>query len=279
VHDDAPVGRRLAVIVLLAVAAPACRGATEVAAVHESAPATTTSTSIARTTTTTDVEVEVDAADDQAVSIHVEGTIPYERHRATIDALADEAAAAGIPLSFELSRQFTEGSLAAGDGFVASLAERGHGVGVHADLGFPAQPPAVFTRRLAEHKALVERALGAPVTVVSGICSSAPWVESAIAAGFEIVTGTVEYCLMSTDRAPACASPADCHDPLPADPSTDPWRTSSSADWLTPDPDGAIWIVPSQHVLAVGAIPPPDFVAGLATRDGVSWVPLADLVR
>jgi hypothetical protein len=267
------VTRRLAVLLLL-VAASACAEAAPTAG----STSTSTTTSAPATTTTT-TTTTVDEPQPLAVSIHVEGDIPYERHRATIDALADEATAAGVVLTFELSRRFTEGSLAAGDGFVASLAARGHAVGVHADLGFPAIPPAAFARRLAAHKAIVEEALGAPVTHVSGICSAAPWVEPAIEAGFTIVTGTVTYCLMSTPDAPSCASPTACHDPLPDDPTTAPWRTSSSADWLTPDPDGELWVVPSQHVLPVGAVPPPDFVADLAAADGVRWTSLADLVR
>jgi hypothetical protein len=275
--------RRLAVLLLLTATASACGGAALPTAASSttsstSTPATTAATTSSAPPTTATPSTIADGPVRQAVSIHVEGDVPYERHRATIDALADEATAAGVVLTFELSRRFTEGSLAAADGFVASLAARGHGVGVHADLGFPAIGPAAFTRRLAEHKALVEEALGAPVDHVSGICSAAPWVESAIDAGFAIVTGTVEYCLMSTPDAPSCTSPSACHDPLPADPTTEPWRTSSSADWRTPDPDGALWVVPSQHVLAVGAPPPADFIADLAALDGVQWVPLSDLV-
>jgi hypothetical protein len=270
--------RRLAVTTLaLVVLATACQGAVERAesiASTTTTEVTTTSTTVSATTTTAAADMEAPGL--LAASIHVEGDIPYERHRATIDALADDARAAGVVLTFELSRRFTEGSLAAGDGFVASLAARGHAVGVHADLGFPAIAPAAFTRRLAEHKALVEDALGAPVTVVSGICSAAPWVESAIAAGFTVATGMVEFCLMSTPDAPSCSSPSACHDPLPADADTAPWLTSSSADWLTPDPEGDLWLVPSQHVRPVGAPPPAAYLDGLAALDG-EWVPLSDL--
>lgn len=159
--------------------------------------------------------------------------------------MASEAQAAGITITFELDRRFVDGALAANDGWVAGLPARGQAVGVHADLG---------GRRLTEHKRDVETLLGAPVTHVSGVCSEGQWIEPVIDAGFVAATGMVEFCLKSLDVIPptydgerieACRTPADCHGQAPTDDEhkLHPWRTSTSADWLTDDPTGRLVLV------------------------------------
>jgi hypothetical protein len=314
--------RLLASLGLVAVLA-ACQqeDADRVAAAVATTTTTTTQPTAPSSTTAAPLEV--------AVSIHVEGwddldPAVYERHRAVVEQLATEAEAAGVTLTFELSRAFAQGTLAAGDGWVASLPGRGQAVGVHADLGATPMPPSQLARRLAEHKALVEEALGAPATHVSGVCSQAPWVEAVIGAGFDAVTGMVEFCMKTLVEVPAghdalaiaaCRTPADCHDPAPADEEhvLHPWRASTSADWITPDPEGELWLIASGPlpaepsgfaaaveaavaardadrsnslvlVLSVGERPADGFVTELAASiahlgDDVRWTSVADLAR
>ena len=312
---------RIAVVLLLALAA-CSGGGTEAATPATSAPSTTVpSTSGSTTSTTTAAELE---PLDLAISIHAEGfddrnPAAYGRHLEALEQVAAEAERAGVTLTFELSLPFAEGARTADDGWVAGLPARGHAVGVHADLGFPPMPPGRFERRLAEHKALVEELLGATVTHVSGVCSEAPWVEPVAAAGFEAATGMVEFCLKSLDDPPpqvaACGNPADCHDPVPTETARalHPWRTSTSADWLDPDPAGDLWLIPNREMPAdadelaslvaryaderepgstsslvfawsIGSPPRPGFVTELAAAlagmaDSIRWVSVAALAR
>lgn len=317
----------------LVLALTACSGDGEPA----SSRSTTTSTTVeaastsAVTSTTNEAPNELEPL-DLAISIHAEGFDDrnrdvYRRHLAALETVAAEAEAAGIIFTFELGRPFADGALAADDGWVARLPSRGQAVGVHADLGFPALPPRQFERRLREHKELVESLLGAPVDHVSGVCSEGPWVEPIIAAGFAAATGMVEYCLKSLDSIPAgydadavaaCRTPADCHGQAPTDldRKLHPWRTSTSADWLTKEPNGALWLIAGEsgtglpdtaeefaaivadYVAArepgrsnslvfawsIGTPPTPGFVTSLAASvlgmaDSIRWVSVADLAR
>ncbi|HEX4906644.1 MAG TPA: hypothetical protein VFU93_14395 [Acidimicrobiales bacterium] len=313
--------RRIAVLAVLVFTA--CGGDGDSAL----APASTTPSTTAPPSTSTSLTSTTAAALeplDLAISIHAEGfddrnPAVYPRHLEALELVASEAERAGVTLTFELSLPFAEGARAADDGWVAGLPARGHSVGVHADLGFPALPPGRFERRLADHKALVEDLLGASVSHVSGVCSEAPWVEPVAGAGFEAATGMVEFCLKSLDEPPpeavACRTPADCHDWVPSDlaRALHPWRTGTSADWLTPDPAGDLWLIPSremptepdelsaivaEHLAArepgrtnslvfawsIGSPPRPGLMTELAAAvvdvaDSVRWVAVPELAR
>lgn len=252
--------RRIALVMAFVLAVTACSGdgepASPTTSMAASAPATTST--VEPTTSTAAIAAAPDPL-DIGISIHVEGfddRTPevYARHLEAVERVAREAQAAGITITFELGRPFTDGAVTAGDDWVARLPARGQAVGVHADLGGRPLPPQQFARRLREHRALVEQLVGGPVTHVSGVCSEGQWVEPIIDAGFTSATGMVEFCLKSLDVIPAeydtarieaCTTPADCHGQAPTDDEhkLHPWRTSTSADWLTDDPAGKLVLV------------------------------------
>lgn len=255
-------------------------------------PTATTTTTASVSTTTTAGEAEPEAL-LVGISIHVEGfddrdPAQYARHLAAVQQVAAEADAAGITLTFELNRSFVDAALIAGDGWVASLRDHGQAVGVHADLGGRPLPPRQFTQRLIEHKRDVEALLGAPVTHVSGVCSEQQWIEPVIEAGFSVATGMVEFCLKSLDTIPAeydvaridaCTTPADCHGQAPTDVEhkLHPWRTSTSADWLTQDPTGDLWLVAGESGRNVACLAETSEGGCQAASDDV--VAFAEIVR
>jgi len=137
------------------------------------------------------------------------------------------------------------------DPFLAQLASRGHGVGVHADVGAPI-PPDYTQEDFAAELGVLYRALewqGVAPQHVSGICSELDWVDAAAEAGFTFVTGIVDYCLKSLDeehkRVADCESPVDCHDPYPValEDRLHPWRASED-DWTVDSVDGPLLILP-----------------------------------
>ncbi|MCC7076238.1 MAG: hypothetical protein IT198_03855 [Acidimicrobiia bacterium] len=221
-----------------------------------------------------------------AISIHVEGwrgedtnREKFEHHRAVLVEIADaaEEESPGAKLTFELNATFVSALHNFGDDFVTEMAARGHGVGVHADVGGTPLPPADFAARLTSMKAAFDD-LGVPARHVSGICSASPWVEAAVAAGFEATTGMVAFCLKSlptgsvppeyADLLVGCDVPSVCHEQVPTDMEhkAHPWRTSTSADWLTADPEGQLLLIAGE---SGGGIPcAAEAVAGELTGGG-----------
>ena len=141
------------------------------------------------------------------------------------------------------------------DPYLKVLENRGHGVGVHADLG--GNPEVDLTQEqmaseLAEKR--IELAWqGVSVRHVSGICSHLDWVHAAMDAGYEFVTGVVDYCAQSISPVPEayahCTSAGECHDPYGSTMADrmHPWRARTS-NWTQPDPDGDLIILPSATV-------------------------------
>ncbi|MEA2009011.1 MAG: hypothetical protein U9O54_07805, partial [Chloroflexota bacterium] len=130
------------------------------------------------------------------------------------------------------------------------LYRRGDGIGVHADLGGKTPCPGGEAQFVKDLRGLRQRMveLGIPVTHVSGICSTLDWVTAALDAGFEAVTGTVEYCLKSlplnqqSSQIQACESPGECHDPYPNEipEMLYPWRAADGSSWTTPAEEGLL---------------------------------------
>jgi hypothetical protein len=161
----------------------------------------------------------------------------------------------GLRLTFEASPEFVQACARWGDNVLAEMAGRGHGVGVHADLGAePGLTQQQFAEELTAMKGDIE-ALGVEVRHVSGVCSSLDWVAAARDAGFEFVTGTVEYALKSipADRLPAeyqgissVSTPSEAHGNVPYDLADrlHPWRMASGASWLWDDTAGEVVIIP-----------------------------------
>ena len=147
------------------------------------------------------------------------------------------------------------------DNILLELAERGQGVGLHADLGGGAKPGGGYTQQmfvndLKKLKADMA-ALGVTPASVSGICSELDWVSAAADAGFGCATGHVGYCTASLGSVyvpegyETCETPAQCHKPYPDDPAAqvNPWHAANGQTWTEQTGDGRVWLVHS-----VGAV-------------------------
>ncbi|MBU1671576.1 MAG: hypothetical protein KKF41_00345 [Actinobacteria bacterium] len=196
------------------------------------------------------------------VIVHLEGyrnearnQAVFAEHATMVRGYADIFERYGLRLTLEASPEFVEGCARWGDNVLAEMAGRGHGIGVHADLGAePVLSQERFVEGLTEMNRDIE-ALGVQVRHVSGVCSSLDWVAAARGAGFEFVTGTVEYALKSipADRLPAeyryiagLNTPSQAHGNVPADLADrlHPWRMVSGDSWLWDDPAGEVVILP-----------------------------------
>jgi len=181
----------------------------------------------------------------------------FDRHARLIREYASLFETYGAKLTWE-SKETTEASLTWGDNVLKEMEERGHGIGVHADLGGQLDYNCdIFDRELGIRKKTLE-SLGVTVRHVSGVVSHCEWVTALIDSGYNFVTGTVAYGVMSMpeDLRPEeyrnCPSPLACHDTFPealAD-RIHPWRMHSGLDWIRHDPDGKLVMLPSSHGLA-----------------------------
>ncbi|MFH1151478.1 MAG: hypothetical protein V1748_13495 [Actinomycetota bacterium] len=196
------------------------------------------------------------------VMVHLEGyrnearnQAVFAEHAAMVRSYADIFERHGLRLTLEASPEFVEGCARWGDNVLGEMAGRGHGIGVHADLG---AEPGLTQERFVEGLTAMKRdieALGVQVRHVSGVCSSLDWVAAARGAGFEFVTGTVEYALKSipAERLPVeyqyiwgLSTPSQAHGNVPAELADrlHPWRMASGATWLWDDPAGEVVILP-----------------------------------
>jgi len=162
----------------------------------------------------------------------------------------------GAKLTWE-SKDVTDGALKWGDNVLLEMQQRGHGVGVHADIGGQRNYDCSrFSADLRAEKQQLE-SLGVTVRHVSGIVSHCDWVTAAADAGYLFTTGQVAYAVMSMpeeNRPPEyrnCPSPAACHQVFPPalEARLHPWRMNSGLDWLTPSPNGRLVLIPSSGEL------------------------------
>jgi hypothetical protein len=209
------------------------------------------------------------AADTPAVlnfgiMVHLEGwndennKASFEQHAQLIRDYAAIFESYGAKLTWE-SKEATDGALRWGDNVLLEMQQRGHGVGVHADIGGQKNYDCGnFSTDLAAEKKQLE-SLGVNVRHVSGIVSHCDWVKAASDAGFLFSTGNVAYGVMSmpVKNRPAqyrnCQTPSACHDVFPAELESriHPWRMNSGADWLTDDPEGKLVNIPSSGGLCI----------------------------
>lgn len=196
------------------------------------------------------------------VMVHLEGwedgvdQAKFEKHVDLIREYADLFERYGAKLTLE-SKEVTEGVIKWGDNVLLEMEQRGHGIGVHADIGGqPTYNCDRFAGDLRRERVQLET-LGVTVRHVSGNTSHCDWVQATIEAGYPFTTGQVAYSVMSMpieNRPPEfrdCTTPSKCHDTFPPDLADRlyPWRTSDGADWLTHDPDGELVILSSSQVL------------------------------
>jgi len=181
----------------------------------------------------------------------------FIHHARLIREYASLFEAYGAKLTWE-SKEVTEASFTWGDNVLKEMEERGHGIGVHADLGGQLDYNCdIFDFELRIRKEMLE-SLGVTVRHVSGVVSHCDWVTALIDSGYSFVTGTVAYGVMSLPEVMRpeeyrnCPSPLACHDTYPealAD-RIHPWRMHSGLDWIRHDPDGKLVMLPSSHGLA-----------------------------
>jgi hypothetical protein len=197
------------------------------------------------------------------IMVHLEGWDDekdegqFRRHAELVRETTDLFESYGAVLTWE-SKELTDGSIRWGDNVLLEMQQRGHGVGVHADIGGQRNYACRrFADDLRAEKAQLE-SLGVRVIHVSGTVSHCDWVTASLEAGFQFTTGVVAYGLMSIPEAmrPAqyreCDSPAVCHHAYPPDLADrlTPWRAESGEDWITPIADGGLVIIPSGGGLA-----------------------------
>jgi hypothetical protein len=199
------------------------------------------------------------------VMVHLEGWDDarskgsFERHADLIRRYAGLFEEYGARLTLE-SKEFTDGCIAWDENVLKEMEDRGHGIGVHADVGGEKNMDCgQFTPLLSGRKAALE-SLGVRVRHASGIVSTCDWVAAAADAGFEFATGTVAYALNSlrADLKPEgfqCDTPAACHQAYPFDLAgrMHPWRMNSGLDWILPSEDGRLVILPSGGGLTCAA--------------------------
>ena len=201
-----------------------------------------------------------------AIAVHLEGwnlmnPEVFSNYVEKIRSYAQLANSYGAHLSWE-ARNLIAPSQNFGDNILAELITvNGDTVGLHADIGGPVQngPPwndMSFQAKLVELKQDMS-ALGISSTSLSGQCSDVDWVTGAVNAGFNVVSGIVDYCLKSlpleaqSPEIQQCTNPADCHGVYPKDPTKrmHPWLAKDGNTWTTHDPSGELLIVPSNGSL------------------------------
>ena len=192
------------------------------------------------------------------IMVHLEGwddgqnEEKFQRHAALLREYADLFEEYGGLLTLE-SKEFTDGIQKWGDNVLLEMEERGHGIGVHADVGgTKGYDCNQFANDLRAKKTQLE-SLGVTVRHVSGVVSTCDWVSAAADAGYLFVTGVVAYGVMSMppDARPPefrnCPNPAACHQPYPPNIADRlrPWRVNDGLSWTTPTPNGRLVLLPT----------------------------------
>jgi hypothetical protein len=176
----------------------------------------------------------------------------FERHATLVREYATLFERYGAKLTLE-SKELTDGSIRWEDNVLKEMEDRGHGIGVHADIGGSRSYDCTrFVDDLREERVQLE-SLGVQVRHVSGNTSHCDWVAATIQAGYAFTSGTVAYNVMSLppEARPEpyrdCPTPSKCHQIFPPDleDRLHPWRTSDGANWLIHDPGGDLVILAS----------------------------------
>ena len=190
--------------------------------------------------------------------VHLEGwnddqdQARFEQHARLLDEYASLFETYGAKLTLE-SKEMTPGSARWGDNILLQMQQRGHGIGVHADIGGEKNYPCRQMSADLRQRKLELEALGVTVRHLSGNVSACDWVTASIDAGYAFTTGTVAYGLMSLPLAKrpveysSCPSPAACHQAYPTELAgrLHPWRANSGDDWIEPSANGRLVILPS----------------------------------
>jgi hypothetical protein len=192
------------------------------------------------------------------IMVHLEGwnddadQAQFNRHASLLREYASLFEKYGAKLTLE-SKEMTEGSIRWGDNVLLEMRQRGHAIGVHADVGGSKKDTLTNMKmKLANMKSRLE-SQGLTVRHVSGIVSHCDWVTAAAETGYKFVTGTVAYGLLSLPPEkrpiviPENATPAMFHQPYPfaLQDRLNPWRAENGTDWIDDSPQGKVVIIPS----------------------------------
>ncbi len=163
--------------------------------------------------------------------------------------------------TFEAKPNFVKACKNFDDNVLLKLYERGHGIGVHADVGAKALKEGKTVEDITDEikimKKNTEALLGHQVRHVSGICSGLDWVKAAIDAGYKFTTGGVTMCGFSLleENLPKGYTKkkilSEFHGVFPPnlEDRIHPWRTSDGKNWLEHDPGGQLVILSSDGVI------------------------------
>ena len=180
-----------------------------------------------------------------------------ERYQDIILGYADLFEEYGAKMTFETANTIDAILDYEAENFLLDLQDRGHAVGVHADIGGrPGWTQDEFESELVEMRDK-QLELGLDVRHVSGICSYVDWVTGALNVGFEYTTSAVGYCYQSMDEEDRpeefreCANASLCHQFVPndLDGRLRPWRAVDGGNWIPHDPSGQLVIIPSSGTL------------------------------
>lgn len=207
--------------------------------------------------------LEIQKVLNLGIMVHLEGwedgvnEVKFQRHASLLREYADLFEKYGAKLTLE-SKEMTDGAIRWNDNVLLEMQNRGHAVGVHADVGGSMQDtlPKMKTD-LSDMKARLE-SLGVRVRHVSGINSHCDWVTAVADTGFEFATGVVTYALLSLPEwkrpiaIPDDARPSEYHQayPLSLAGRLFSWRAENGSNWIDDTPTGRIVIIPSGNGLA-----------------------------
>tara|TARA_Y100000310_G_scaffold330850_1_gene403251 strand:+ start:939 stop:1934 length:996 start_codon:yes stop_codon:yes gene_type:complete len=199
--------------------------------------------------------------------VHIEGwdteniyQDEYETHKEAVEAFADIFDEHNAKATFEASPEFILAGINFDDNFLLELYERGHGIGVHADVGGQGglndEYYNFMVNNIEEMKYNLEELTGLEIRHVSGICSNVDWVTAAIESGYEFTTGGVAHCVMSMpeeDRPEEfkdCEGAGACHDSFPTEleDRMNPWRMESGENWVEHSSIGELVMLASSSV-------------------------------
>lgn len=128
-----------------------------------------------------------------------------------------------VKMNLEASKDFAAADAADTGTFLASVRDRGHGVGTHCNDVRAFDSRANLQVIIDANKAAVDALVGADTNVsISGICTKLDWVTAAANARFKIADGVVGLCYLSMPLAERPAGWDDAlirstyyHDPVP----------------------------------------------------------------
>jgi len=190
------------------------------------------------------------------IMVHLEGWNDegkqdiFKRHAEYVRDYASLFEKYGAKLTLESSPEFTTGCIKWKDNVLKEMSDRGHGIGVHADVGAKTESYGDFVSQISQMKKELE-SLNITVRHTSGICSPLDWVNAAVDAGYKFVTGTIGYCAMSLPESERpsqyknCSNPVVCHGVMPLDlkDRIHPWRAESGKNWIYDNKNGKLVIL------------------------------------